>query len=502
MELLQIHCLNEAATVQLAETLALALRTGDLITLKGDLGAGKTTFIRALIRVASGNPVQEVPSPTFTLVQAYDGFHFGTLAHMDLYRFEEGEELEELGLDEALNTGVALIEWPERVEGFLPPPSLSITIQPGANDEERLFIISGNEKSLLEFIRSRSIREFLNLNGHKNSTRQHLVGDASTRSYETIHVGEDSDSIILMNSPAMPDGEAVHDGKPYSQIAKLAENIRAFVGIALALERQGMNTPHIFAHDLENGCLLIENLGADTILTKDGKPIEDRYLASMETLAELHEKKWNPVCPLPDGTTHTIPNFDREAMLIEVELLVDCYAPYKSGSNISNEARAEFTRIWNNLIDQLENAEKSLILRDFHSPNIIWIENANGSARTGLIDFQDALIGPVAYDVASIAQDARVGLSAELESKLVVHYCASRDSIDESAFHKAYAIMSAQRVTKVLGIFVRLSERDHKHGYLAHLPHMEDYLVRSLSHPALAEYRTWVENVMNNNTAK
>ena len=473
MEPIKISCLSEAETYQLAETLALAIRPGDLVTLNGDLGVGKTTLARALIRVAADKPELEVPSPTFTLVQTYKNLPFGDLAHMDLYRLEDGAEMVELGLEEALNNGVVLIEWPENANGYLPAPALEVYIQQGANDNQRLFEIKGETNALLQLKRSLAIRSFLNNNGYKDSARRHLVGDASVRAYETIRADADGENLILMNSPAMPDGKPIHNGKPYSQVARLAEDIRAFVGVALALEKQGLHTPHIYAQDLQLGFLLIENLGTESILTKDGRPIEERYLAGMETLAALHEMKWNTECPLPNGSAHTIPPFDRDAMIIEVELLPDYYAPYKLGGPLCSKAKSEFLQIWNALIGQLEGVEHSLVLRDFHSPNIIWDENATGVSRTGLIDFQDALIGPSAYDVASIAQDARVGLGPELEARLVDHYCASRTSLAEASFRKVYAIMAAQRATKVLGIFVRLSVRDDKHGYLAHLPHME-----------------------------
>ena len=495
MNQFQIICTDESATAQLAETIALALRPGDLVTLTGDLGAGKTTLARALIRTASGDPLVEVPSPTFTLVQVYDDLPFGRLAHMDLYRIEDGSELEELGLDEVLLEGVALIEWPQKARDALPPASLAIAIEQGGHDDERVFSLSGESVVMERVKRSLAIREFLDAHGHQDSRRQHLTGDASTRAYETIHPVSGQD-VILMNAPAQPDGPPIRDGKPYSRIANLAEDMSAFVGVALTLEGHGFRTPKILAHDLDQGLLLIENLGVGSIITGDREPIEERYLASVEALAAIHETSWNAACALPDGGTHIIPPFDREAMLIEVDLLAKWYAPYRLKRPLQDDEQARFDAIWNDLITKLETCEISIVLRDFHSPNIIWNDNASGIDRIGLIDFQDALIGPAAYDVASIAQDARIDISADLEARLVDHYCASRSNLDHDSFRAAYAIMAAERATKVLGIFVRLSQRDGKHGYLAHLPRIETYLARSLSHPALADYRTWVETAL------
>ena len=118
----------------------------------------------------------------------------------------------------------------------------------------------------------------------------------------------------------------------------------------------------------------------------------------------------------------------------------------------------------------------------------------------GLLDFQDALIGPTAYDLGSLAQDARVGVPDTLEQQLVKHYtvlCKERDpQFDVDSFATGYAVMTAQRATKILGIFVRLNERDGKPEYLAHLPRVEEYLRRSLRHPALGAYRDWLHNVI------
>lgn len=144
------------------------------------------------------------------------------------------------------------------------------------------------------------------------------------------------------------------------------------------------------------------------------------------------------------------------------------------------------------LIADAQHAEKSLVLRDYHSPNLIWRPEREGDDRLGVIDFQDAMIGPAAYDVASLAVDARVTISPELERATVEAYCAARAAagpFDRAAFDRAYAIMAAQRNSKIIGIFVRLNERDGKPHYLRHLPRIRDYLRRALAHPDLAELK-------------
>src|SRR5690606_5088562 len=140
------------------------------------------------------------------------------------------------------------------------------------------------------------------------------------------------------------------------------------------------------------------------------------------------------------------------------------------------------------LFDRLEHAEQSIILRDFHSPNIIWRDDRKGLDRLGIIDFQDAVFGPAAYDVAALALDARVTISADLECAIVDAYCTARGAgFDRTGFEESYAATAAQRNSKLLGTFVRLDRRDGKPAYLKHLPRIRNYLRRALRHPSLAE---------------
>jgi tRNA threonylcarbamoyladenosine biosynthesis protein TsaE len=117
---------DEAATARLGAAISRLLRAGEAVCLSGPLGAGKSTLARALVRALT-RPDEEVPSPTFTLVQVYQGAQLA-VAHFDLYRLASPQEAYELGLDEALEDGAAVIEWPERLEGRLPPDRLDIEI--------------------------------------------------------------------------------------------------------------------------------------------------------------------------------------------------------------------------------------------------------------------------------------------------------------------------------------------------------------------------------------
>ncbi len=243
---------DEAATARLGEDLAMSLRPGDVLALKGDLGAGKSTLARALIRALADDAGLDVPSPTFTLVQSYDTRV--PVHHFDLYRLSSASELEELGFDEALAQGAALVEWPERAEATLPANALWIELV--HQGEGRLASLSGQGAAFERAARSLAMRDFLASAGWGEATRRHFVGDASARSYEIVSRAG-LEPRVLMNSPRLVLGPPVRDGKPYAEIAHTAQSVTAFVAIDRALLAAGVSVPEIHAEDLEQGFLLL-----------------------------------------------------------------------------------------------------------------------------------------------------------------------------------------------------------------------------------------------------
>ena len=475
---------DEAATARLGEDLALALRPGDVLGFSGDLGAGKTALARALIRANAGDPDLEVPSPTFTLVQSYDGRL--PVSHFDLYRLGSASELDELGLDEALAEGAAVIEWPDRGGDRLPAAIVSVALS--HEGEGRRAVISGTGPAFERVVRSLAIRDFLERAGAGEAKRVPFPGDASARAYETIHA-ENQPLRVFMNSPRLVLGQPVKDGKPYAVIAHTAQTVVSFVAMASALRQRGVVAPEVLASDLSKGFLLLEHLGDGAFLDAEGRPVAERYAAAAELLAKLHGKPWPETLEVAPGIIHDVPPFDRDALMIEVELLLDWYVPWKTGGPVDTSLRTAFADSWNQVFDRLDCSERGIVLRDYHSPNIIWRPERDGTDRLGILDFQDAMIGPSAYDIASLAMDARVTMPEEIERSTVAAYVAARHakgSFDEQNFRESYAITAAQRNTKILGIFVRLDKRDGKPAYLRHLPRIRAYLRRALVHPALA----------------
>ncbi len=484
---------NETATAQLMADLALLVGPGDVITLTGDLGAGKTAAARSLIRYLAGDEELEVPSPTFTLVQGYELPPFPVM-HADLYRIEDESELEEIGLSPLPDATLVLIEWPERAPSAMPGDRIDIALthRPALGPNARAAEITGYGKSAAVVARLQALRDFLDRSGYIDAGRKRMAGDASTRSYARLL--RDDGVVILMNFPQRPDGAALYNGKSYSAAVHLAENVTPFVAIDEGLRAQGISAPKIHHFDLDQGFLISEDFGSEGVIEGDPpRPIVERYEAATDVLALLHGKTLPEKLPL-NGQAYDIPVFDIEALLIEIGLMPEWYLPDRNAP-LSDEKRAEFFAMWRELLKKPLAAPKTWIIRDYHSPNLIWLADRTGIERVGVIDFQDTVLGPKSYDVVSLLQDARIDVPENIELTLLSRYIKARRaddaSFDPAGFAELYAIMSAQRNTRLLGTFARLNRRDGKPHYLRHQPRIWTYLQRSLSHPALTHLRDW-----------
>ena len=484
---------DEQATRRLVVDLAGALQPGDLVTLSGDLGAGKTAFARALIRHLAGDEQTEVPSPSFTLMQTYDLPRF-PVVHADLYRLSGPAELTELGFDDIPDNAVVLLEWPDRAAGFLPADrfDIALTLSPQHGSSYRNARLTGYGGFGARVERIGALRRFLEATGYDKAARRPLAGDASTRSYERIERG--GTSVLLMNSPRRPDGPPVRDGKPYSAIAHLAEDVTPFIAMAQGLRDRDFSTPEIFATDRGTGLILLEDFGSEFIAAgSPSAPVEQRYEVAVDALLALHRQHLPDTLSVEPGTDYTLPHYDIDAMLIEVELLVDWYLP-RLGTTVTPAKRDVYVALWRDALTPAVEGPRTWVLRDYHSPNLMWLPDRAGIKRIGLLDFQDAMIGPPAYDLASLLQDARVDVAEMMEIALLSRYIRARVSepgFDAPAFARLYATLSAQRASKILGIFSRLDRRDGKPQYLRHMPRVWAYLQRSLEHPALAPLYAW-----------
>ena len=489
-----LHFRNQMETENFARMVSLWARPGLAIALSGDLGSGKSTFARALIRaLAKTSEEFDIPSPTFPIVQIYDNTRI-PVAHIDLYRLSTSTEVEDLGLNEFFTSHLVIIEWPGLLGDALPEATLNIKFS-GLGTERQLTISEGGTWSVL-FARNKAIVDFLKNSNWQDAERKFFEGDASSRRYEILE--KNKTNTLLMDMPQRPDGPPVKDGKPYSTIAHLAEGITAVSAVNSHLHELGYSAPIIEMIDLDSGLAIIENLGGKVFgqMMRDGDNMREPLATAVEVLADMATRSWPSVVELENKKIHIVEAYDVNAQMIEIDLLLSWFWPYIRGSEAPQSPRDSFEKIWLQLLPKTKAQKPQWVLRDFHSPNLIWIKERKGSKRVGLIDTQDAVMGHAAYDLASLLQDARVDVDFALADQLYDQYEKRRTaqgSFDTQEFATAYAILGAQRATKILGIFARLSKRDGKPDYLKHMPRVSRYLARNLLHPQLRALAEWFE---------
>ncbi len=394
------------------------------------------------------------------------------------------------------SSGIVVAEWPDTIDSRLPDDRLEVRIDGNGSTRRMTLTGFGAWQSKLE--RFRDVSAFLERHGWGAANCTSVIGDASARTFSRLQMGQET--MMLMDWPPRPDGPPIKDGRPYSDIAHLARHGTSFMALAPWLREEAhLSAPKIEALDEELGFYLVEDLGDEVFgrYLAAGHSLDEVYTVAVDGLLAIREAKPPQDFSLAGGRHYRVPEFDREALEIELSLLLEWYFKRARGSAGSVELAASFFEAWSPFLDWLGSQEKSLVLRDFHSPNLLFCEDRSDTAKLGVVDFQDALWGHPAYDLVSLLQDARLDVPEESEHRLYERYIERAAKLDPAfdldAFSKAYAILGAQRNTKILGIFARLSMRDGKHGYLAHLPRIKRYLHRNLKHPELKPLLSWYE---------
>lgn len=491
LQLQRVTLPSLAATEQFAQKLALWIRPGFAIHLQGDLGTGKSSIARAMIRAIAGDPAFEVPSPTFSLVQSYDTLRVPVL-HVDLYRLAQSSDVASLGLDDLAHDHALLIEWPERLEGLELSQDVLTLALTGAGDIRHIEV-EAKGRWLRCLARDAAIETFLSDAGVEGTSRTFLQGDASTRRYETV--ARNASTVVLMDMPARSDPTIVKHGKSYSTLVHLADEITPVIAINHHLVELGYSAPRIYTDNREQGLALIEYLDGEVHgdMMRRGDDMLEPMRSAVAVLADMAGRQWPRSVVIDAGATHSIPDFDTDAQLYEVDLMPSWFWPQLFGADAPDSTRRSFEDVWRKLLPLAKPATPVWMLRDYHSPNLIWLPDRDGLQRTGIIDTQDAVMGHPAYDLVSLLQDARIDVDPEFQRTLYQHYVALRGTFDTADFAQAYAVLGAQRATRLLGTFTRLSKRDGKHHYLHHRPRVARYLVQNLAHTALAPLAKWYE---------
>ena len=290
-----------------------------------------------------------------------------------------------------------------------------------------------------------------------------LAGDASFRRYFRI-LHDDGRRAVLMDAPP-----------PH-------EDPRPFVAVAEWLSSIGLAAPDILARDLDQGLLLLADLGNDRLrerLDEEGDREAELYEIATDVLIHLHRH-----APMPGLPVHGL-----DQWLDELALFTDWYCP---ALDVEVDAQG-YREAWRQVLAPVaaDGLAPVTVLRDYHAENVMLIEGRSGVAHFGLLDFQDALSGHPAYDLASVLEDARRDVSPAIERAMLDRYIAATGH--GAAFERAYWALAAQRNPRILGVFVRLWKRDGKPGYRKFQPRMWGLLERDLAHPALRPVKAWFD---------
>ena len=315
--------------------------------------------------------------------------------------------------------------------------------------------------------RARRIADFLAAAGWGGVSYRPLAGDASFRRYHRLVSGERR--AVLMDAPPPQ------------------EDVRPFVARAQLLLELGFSAPRILAADESVGLLLIEDFGDDTYtrLIAAGREELPLYALAVDVLTALHRAF--------SGGGTDVPPYDEPRLLTEAALLVDWYLPAISGKPTPPDLREEYLGLWRALLPVAQGAPESLVLRDYHVDNLMLLADRQGIAACGLLDFQDAVIGPISYDLVSLLEDARRDVPAAVSEAMRARYLAAFPALDRDAFLASYAVLGAQRNCKIIGIFTRLCVRDGKPAYLVHIPRVWRLIEHALGNPVLAPLAGWLD---------
>lgn len=314
------------------------------------------------------------------------------------------------------------------------------------------------------------IRDFLAGTPWHAARRAPSPTDASFRRYERLSGGPKP--ALLMDAPPPQ------------------EDVRPYIKVAEHLLSLGFSAPEIYARDEENGLLIIEDFG-DATYTRElaqGADETELYRLATDILIALHKAE--------RATAVNLAPYDAAKLLEEATLLTDWYMPAVLGQETPAAVREEFVSIWGSLFPLADAVPASLVHKDYHVDNLMWLEGRDGLRRVGLLDFQDAVIGPVTYDLVSLLEDARRDVDPALREAMTARYLDAFPGIDPASFASAAALLSAQRNCKIIGIFTRLLKRDGKPVYLQHIPRVWRLLEMDAAHPALAPLRAWLDAVI------
>lgn len=319
--------------------------------------------------------------------------------------------------------------------------------------------------------------DFLKYCNLENAQRIKLKSDASFRRYERII--DRNKRYILMDAP--PEHEQT----------------LPFINVAKFLKEHGLSAPEIIKNNSIDGFILLEDFGDESFnnifsgnskLSDEVTEIE-AYKRAVDCLIHLHQVHPSKI---------SIPDYTNEIYLRESNQFIEWYVHTLNGETLSLDRQEEFNSLLTKLLELTKGFADVVVLRDYHADNLMWLEDRTSYRKVGLLDFQDALIGSVGYDLVSLLEDARRDVPSQLAEEMINHYLKAFPSLLKKDFSLIYSILGVQRNLKIVGFCARQAIKHKNPFYLSLLPRVWRYINNDLKHPKLTELKQWLIKALPN----
>ncbi len=297
-----------------------------------------------------------------------------------------------------------------------------------------------------------------------------LPRDVSPRQY--IRGERDKKKFILMLYPDANQGNR--------------KELRSFIKIAKNLSCNGIKTPQIYEFDEGKCYAILEDLGNTSFGECIKKSIidkEEAYILATDVLIRMRDV----------DVSKNLPTYKKSRIYENRRQLIDYYMHLKRSAKPDGNIVTDFLSVWNEIEDNLPPCPQGFLHGDYHLENLMYQDKAQWLGRCAVIDFQDALSGPLPYDLVNLLEDARIEVPEKIHDAMIDRYCQNMEKQEKENFLIWFRVLAAQFHGRVLGLFIKLSAEQNRDSYLIHIPRLQRYMSKSLEYPVLEPLKSWFE---------
>lgn len=476
---------DEIGTQTLAETVSLFLRPGDLILLNGQLGGGKTTFCRALIRFLAQNAKLDVPSPTYNLIHTYPLTETLNIVHADFYRIHDAESIEELVFYELIEHAIALVEWPK---ALISERSVSLIIEFNHAFNHNLYareMVFSYDSQL-----SRKLYCFLLLIQKNRTLAMAILPILQNRTvgrclYAEVEVKHDASKLVLFSFPGYTEPVVRHEKTP-SVLEKRSTDLNHYMNVYSFLHKINVPLLEIDLEAVHEG-VIVFNLPRGLSMNQAYPQNLSSYEKALDLLIEMVTQK------IPRKLA--LPNYDREAFLFELEGFISDYCPRYLNLRLSPSQRLEFLGLFAELYAHIEEEPKGWSFRNFSTEDLLFAHR-HDTLTVYPLNLNDVIFAPVLFDLVALLQDPTMDIEYSDELYLLsyfIHRYRKRTGRIEhfKEFAKVYAIAGLHLSLRRLNQFADYESTEDR---VVSIPErrLQKTILKNCQHPALSRVQQWM----------